>query len=295
MFNMSGTLRNQFEKIFENHRMITAQCNVFFYHIKLIAHRPTLLKDRNDFYEHFNLFGDIDLVTAPMDTFVEIPDNTPEEEESTEEKSFEAILNEMPHIVEINRLCPEFVKIQNRITKEEIIKNFPEDHLVIKALELNEDRCIDDLAQDCFIHWSVDQYLKNIDKLRLSLISNATPLIEWTVQNISLKDLKNYLTSTKHINEEKFREKAEDLFFFPDYNYTVKFYNDEKNVSSSGFEPFNIDTLMKKMISNEVVKSDIYIIIAIYTILTYCKVPIGSNTDTDEKCVNYVKEVISQL
>ena len=49
------------------------------------------------------------------------------------------------------------------------------------------------------------------------------------------------------------------------------------------------------MISNEVIKSDIYIIIAIYMILTYCKVPIaGKETTTDERCVNYIRDVISK-
>lgn len=293
MFNIPAGKIQEFHKIYENHILNISACNIFFYHIKLVAHRPTLLK-RDDYYEYYNIFSDIELKTAPMDTFVEIPDEPETSEENGEEtgeelneKSFEAILNEMPHIVEINRICPEFIQIQNRITKENILQNFPEDHPVTAAIKADENN-LDKFVEDCFIHWSVDAYLKNIDKLRLSLISNATPLIEWTVENISEKDLKNYLMTTRRINIEKVFEKSEDIFFKPDYNFTCKFYkeNEEFNI--------DVDNLMQRMISNEVIKSDIYIIIAIYMILTYCKVPIAGKETTDERCVNYIRDVISK-
>lgn len=296
MFNIPASVVNQFKdkKIYENHVMNISACNIFFYHIKLIAHRPTLL-NRKDYYEYFNMFSDIELKTAPMDTFVEVPDEPEEETDDTEteeEKSFEALLNEMPHIVEINRLCPEFIKIQDRITKDVIINNFPEDHVVIQKMNDDEEKCIDDLTVDCFIHWCIEQYLKNIDKLRLALISNATPVIEWTVENITLKDIKNYLSTTKNINDEKCHKYAEDIFFRTDFNYTSKFY---KELENDEIKSFDVNELMKKLISNEVIKSDIYIIIAIYMILTYCKVPISENTKSDEKCVTYVRDVISQI
>ena len=258
----------------------------------MVAHRPTLLK-RDDYYEYYNIFSDIELKTAPMDTFVEIPDEpeettSEENNDETDEKSIEAILNEMPHIVEINRICPEFVQIQSRITKENILQNFPDDHPVVAAIKADENN-LDKFVEDCFIHWSINAYLKNIDKLRLSLVSNATPLIEWTVENIDEKALKNYLMTTRRINIEKVFEKSEDLFFKPDYNYTCKFYKENEEFS------IDVDNLMQRMISNEVIKSDIYIIIAIYMILTYCKVPIaGKETTTDERCVNYIRDVISK-
>lgn len=289
MFNIPQSRVKEFKDIYDGHVLNMSACNIFFHHIRLIAKRPQILK-RDDFYEYYNIFSDIELVTSPIDTFVEVPIPEDSNEENDKNKSFEEIMKDMPHIMEINRLCPEFVRIQNRITKESILQNFPEDHDVVKKINENPD-AIDTFTTDCFIHWSIDNYLKNIDKLRLSAISNMTPIIEYIVDNISLKDCKNYLTSTRRINEEKCHEKAEDIFFKPDFDHTVTFYKaDHKDIKS-----FDVNNLMKRLISNEVVKTDIYIICGIYMILTFCKVPLNEETNTDEKCVNYVRDVISQL
>lgn len=296
MLKIPSARLTEFKKIYDNHIMDTAACYIFMHHIKLITKRPKLIS-RDDFFEYFNMFSDIELKTAPMDTFVEVPyDENKEMSEEEAQKELDDMMNGNMHIVEINRVCPEFVKIQGRITEDEIRKNFPEDHRIIGLLnnEANDkEQVIDQFTVDCFIHWSIEEYLKNISKIRVAMISNATPLIEYMVDNITLKDLKDYLSTTKRINEEKYADKKEDLFFEPDLNYCDKFY---KEHNAESIKHFDVINLMKRLVSNEVLKTDIYIIIAIYMILTYCKVPISdTNKGMDEKCVNYVRDVISQL
>ena len=287
MFNIPMKNIKDFKKMFEAHVLGTSQCNLMYYHIKLIAKRAKVLS-REDYLEHFNLFSDIDLVTMPMDTFVEIPRDDIDEDDDAEltEDDFK--------ILEINRLCPEFVKIQNRISEEQIRLNLPPDHSVIKHLddpEKNNEAVIDVFTCDCFYHYCVQQYLKKIDKLRIALISNVTPLIEWVVDNLTLDDIEKYLSVTKNINTEKIEEYSDDVFFKPDYDYLQKFYM----IPHKDVLQFDVKDLFDRLISNIVVKSDIYIIIAVYMLLSYCKVPLEADDMTDEKCVSYVRDVISTL
>lgn len=286
MFNIPMKNIKDFKKIFESHVLNTSTCNIFYYHIRLIAKKAVILS-REDYLEHFNLFSDIELTTAPMDTFVEIQnDNTTDENEELDLTDFK--------VLDINRLCPEFVKIQNRISEEQIRLNLPPDHSVIKHLddpEKNNEAVIDVFTCDCFYHYCVQQYLKNIDKLRLSMISNVTPLIEWTVENLTLDDFEKYLSVTKNINTEKIEEYSDDIFFKPDYDYLQKFYM----IPHKDVLQFDVKDIFDRLISNIVVKSDIYIIIAVYMLLSYCKVPLEADDMTDEKCVSYVRDVISTL
>lgn len=275
----------EFKSIYEKHILNTSACNIFYYHIKLIAKRPALIS-RDDYNEHFNLFSDIELVTAPMDTFVEIPDE--ENEEETEDESIEDIEN--THVLEINRLCPEFVKIQNRISEEQIRLNFPPDHNIIKYLDdptADKDTIIDVFTCDCFYHWCVQQYLADIGKLRLSILSNITPLIEYTVENIDLKTLTDFMSVSKNINQDKIREYSDDVFFKPDYEYIQKYYM----IPHGDIEQFDVKSIMDQLITNIVVKSDIYIIIAIYMILSYCKIA----EEDKQECSDYVRDVLSKL
>lgn len=283
MFNIPMSRMKEFKSIYEKHILNTSACNIFYYHIKLIAKRPSLIS-RDDYNEHFNLFSDIELVTAPMDTFVEIPDN----EEETEDESIEDIEN--THVLEINRLCPEFVKIQNRISEEQIRLNFPPDHNIIKYLDdptADKDTIIDVFTCDCFYHWCVQQYLSDIGKLRLSILSNITPLIEYTVENIDLKTLTDFISVSKNINQDKIREYSDDVFFKPDYEYIQKYYM----IPHGDIEQFDVKSIMDQLITNIVVKSDIYIIIAIYMILSYCKIA----EEDKQECSDYVRDVLSKL
>lgn len=285
MFNIPMSRMKEFKSIYEKHILNTSACNIFYYHIKLIAKRPALIS-RDDYNEHFNLFSDIELVTAPMDTFVEIPDE--ENEEETEDESIEDIEN--THVLEINRLCPEFVKIQNRISEEQIRLNFPPDHNIIKYLDdptADKDTIIDVFTCDCFYHWCVQQYLADIGKLRLSILSNITPLIEYTVENIDLKTLTDFMSVSKNINQDKIREYSDDVFFKPDYEYIQKYYM----IPHGDIEQFDVKSIMDQLITNIVVKSDIYIIIAIYMILSYCKIA----EEDKQECSDYVRDVLSKL
>ena len=291
MFNIPMSKVKEFKKMFENHLLATSNCNIFYYHIKLIAKKAKLIS-REDYLEHFNLFSDIELLTAPMDTFSEV--ERPQQEESENEEEDVELTEDDFELLEINRICPEFVRIQNRITEEQIRLNLPPDHSVIKKLDdpdINNEAVIDVFTCDCFYHYCVQQYLIKIDKLRIALISNITPLIEWTVENIDLKAMNNYLSTSKNINKEKVAEYSDDIFFKPDYDYLQKFYM----IPHKDVLQFDVKDLFDRLISNIVVKSDIYIIIAVYMLLSYCKVPLEADDMTDEKCVSYVRDVISTL
>ena len=287
MFNIPMNRMKDFKKMFEGHVLGTSNCSIYYYHIKLIAKKAQLIS-REDYLEHFNMFSDIELLTMPMDTFVEIP-----REETDDEDDVELTEDDFK-LLEINRICPEFVKIQNRISEEQIRLNLPPDHNVIKLLDdpnKNKDTVIDVFTCDCFYHYCVQQYLNKIDKLRIALLSNITPLIEWTVENIDYNKMIDFLSTSNSINETRIEKYSDDIFFKPDYEYLQKFYM----IPHKDVMQFDVKELFERFISNIVVKSDIYIITAVYMLLSYCKVPLESDEDIDEKCVAYVRDVISVL
>ena len=84
-----------------------------------------------------------------------------------------------------------------------------------------------------------------------------------------------------------------DNFFGPDYNHTCDFYQTE-SVDNQAIV-IDVDQLLRRLCANIVFNSDIYIVIAIYLILSFSKVDIKENNFDGSPCATYVRDVISKL
>ena len=127
--------------------------------------------------------------------------------------------------------------------------------------------------------------------IRLNMFSNYTPVIEYIVQNISLDDWKNYIVSKK-INEEKYAEKCEDLLFNPDISATHNFYKKHEKETTPEIDVVN---LLMRLISNIVLKTDIYVILGVYLILSFAMGDFNNDKIEDSPCAKYVRDVLSNL
>jgi hypothetical protein len=117
-----------------------------------------------------------------------------------------------------------------------------------------------------------------------------TPVIEYVVNHIDYKTLKDYL-STKKINEDKCNKYWEDAFFIPDMRLTKNFYED----AHDGIEPFDAENLIKRLLTNLILKTDIHIIVAIYLVLSYSRVDIMEGNFDNSPNAKYVRDVLSIL
>lgn len=272
MFNISQSKLNEFKQMYDNHLLYVNTCNIYFHTIRMINGKHRIL-DRDAYKEYYlNIMNDIELVTIPIDAF--IPNDNPE----------------MEGIFMVNRDVPEYEKIKKRVKLDDIFDTFPTTHDVFVKLKENPN-LLETVTDDVFLYYCVFKYLDQIDIIRLQDISEMRPIIEYIVNNFSLNDMKGYL-ERKKIDEEKCMKYWEDILFLPDVNHTQKFYMDEPH---DGFEPFDVIDLTKRFMTNIVLKSDIYIISAVYLILTFSKVDIMENNYDDSPCAAYVRDVLSKL
>lgn len=278
MFNVPQPKVNEFEKLFSNHQLNISACDVYYANIRMITvnARGYVMK-RDDFVKYYKTFtSDIELVTSPIDAFVPItPDEQPKEE------------NQRPKLFVVNQTVPEYGRIKNRITMDELKKTLPETHPVIVALNNNE-VSLDDIIDEIFSYWCMYKYLEQIDRIRLAIFSNMTPIIEYVVENIRFDQLKNYLKTDK-INLEKIDKHDELVFFEADYKMICEYYDQCESVDYR----FDLDNLIKRLITNICLKSDIYIILGIYLTASFAVSDI--KTHAESPCVNYVRDVLTIL
>lgn len=277
MFNVPQTKVNEFSQLMSQHRVNISACDVFFTNVKMLTlnGRNSIMK-RNDFVEYYkNFTWDIELETSPIDAFVPV---------TADEKPAE---NQRPKLFVVNQTVPEYDRIRKRITLEELKNTLPETHPVIVALN-NNDVALEDIIDEIFSYWCLYKYLDQIDRIRMMIFSNMTPVIEYVVENITFEQLKAYLATDK-INPEKI-EKHDDLVFFEaDYKMICEFY--EKNEDPAYH--FDLDNLIQRLITNICLKSDIYIILGIYLTASFAVSDI--KTHAESKCADYVRDVLSIL
>lgn len=268
MFKLADKTRNEFTEIIRKHIQINAVINIFYENIRMIK-GATRLMDRECYKENYlNILTDIKLVSNPVDTF--LPD--------TDGRS----------AFSINRKTPEYIKIQSRINDKDIIETLTPTHeLSMKLLE--NPNLISNVHDDLFINYCTFKYLNQIEWLRLQVYSNIHEIIEYVVENVTLEDIRRFMISKK-INFEKYTKHEDDLMFIPEMKKICDFYN----VEHDDIPAFDVEKLMLKLFTNVIVKSDKYIIIGIYQTLSFTMSDIHNNR-TGEKCVNYVRDVISQI
>ena len=276
MFNVPQKKISEFKSLYNNHRMMVSGCDVFFQNIRLLNGRHTIL-DRQTFVDNYKTFtSDIELETSPIDAFIP---NSEEESDGTKK------------LFLVNRDVPEYERIKKRITIDELKKTLGETSPIIMAMDKSE-VTYDDVIDDIFIYWCVFKYIEQIERIRIQIFSNFTPVIEYVVTNIDLHDMKRYLISNK-INPEKIDKHSDTVFFGPDYDMICKFYMNEKNVEEE-IPMFDLDHLMQRLITNITLKSDIYVIVGLYLTASFAVADFKGHTQ-DSHCCEYVRNVLAVL
>lgn len=274
MFRTPDALNNEFKPLFHTHRLQISACNVYYQNIRMLNGRHKLL-DRDTYKEYFlAALSDIELESSPIDSFV--PD--------TDENSDNLFI--------VNQIVPEYLEISKRVTLDHIFETLPASHDVYVKLKENRN-LLSTVLDDIYIYFSLFKYLDQIDLIRLNIYSNLTPIIEYVVENITIKDYKNYFTS-KRINEEKYIKNFSDALFNPDVAHTQKFYSE----AHGDIPAIDVVNLMMRLASNIVLQSDKYIIIAIYMTLAFSISDINRGFENGEHrspCVAYVRDVLSKI
>ena len=288
MFNIIGKQREEFFKLYEGHRMNISATNVYFQNIRLLNTYKTEILTRDAFKEYYKtILDDIKNVSSPIDCL--IPNDEKLINEDSDDPNAEIKAPEGYKLFIINQEVPEFKQIDARIRADKIEEVFPPEHPVRLAVMDNASK-IDQIIDEAFIHWLTFKYLETIEVLHIQTFSNFTPVIEWTVQNIDEKKLKDFIHS-KNINMDKVRSKTHEFIFKPDLNRMKKFYDEDHE----GFPHIDVVELIQKLVSNEVVKSDIYIITAIYLTLSFAMTDIYNKNVEESPCAKYVRDVLSKI
>lgn len=262
-----------------NHKVNISAMNVYFQNIRMLNGRHKYI-DRDTYASMFkHALSDIELVSSPIDSFVPA-DN--DDEGHTDELFY------------VNQLMPEYVEISKRLTEDILKTELGPAHPAIIAL-INNECTLDRLIDDIYIYYCLFKYLEMIDIIQVKSYSYLTPIIEWIVDNVTLKDIKGFIHS-KNINPEKYTKNFEDLIFNPDFAITHKFYAEEEEKEGKGSEAFcdcfDINKVMVTLASNIVIKSDVFWIIGIYMI---CSFAIVDKNNPDSKITKYVRDVISKI
>lgn len=270
MFKVPDKTINEFRSLFENHRIHISACNIFFQNIRMLNGRHKIL-DRETYQEYYQgILNDIELVTSPIDAFIP-GDETVED------------------LFIVNQLVPEYEKIKNRVTLDDLYNTIPMTHKVCMTLKENPN-LFTTVIDDIFIYFCLFKYLEQIDMIRLKTFSNMTDVIEYVVDNISYDDIKNYLVS-RRINTEKYNSKCVDILFNPDVAHTQRFYSEPHG----DIPAFDVVNLMMRLTTNLVLKSDIYIILGIYMTLSFAISDISNDKIDESPCVKYVRDVLSKI
>lgn len=268
----NGVTLKEIAERFKVHTANIAACNIYFQTIRMLNAQPSNNVDRDTFAKDFrDALSDIDLETPPTDAF--IPD--PEDKE---------------HIFRVNRLAAEYIKIVERLPISLLEEVYgPANALVI--LCKHDPKELEKTYDDIFRYFCMFKYIDTIEILRLNMISNFTPMIEWIVENVTLKDWQNYLIKKKP-DPEKYAAKCEDIFFNPDIAATFKFYTENADPTVPKFDVVN---LMMLIVTNMVVRHDIFLVLGVYLIISFAMGDFNNKKAEDSPCGKYVREVLSVL
>ena len=297
MFKVSPAWTNTAEKLFKQHRVFVSGSDIFYHNIRLLTGRHRILdrKTFNEFYRSFT--DDIELETSPIEAIIPC-DNAPKE--TPDEMDPADLVNERLFL--INREIPEYKRIMNRVTLDELHSTLNPTHPVIMALD-EQKFTYEDVIDDIYLYWSVYKYLAEIEKIRIQTFSNMAPIVEYIVGdsskgipgNISKEDIQKFLRKNE-INEEKVNKHWESMFFSMEYEKIVcPFYKDAdgKNHEEYGSPVFDLDNLICRLMSNIDCKGDKYIILGMYIIASFAvsefKCPNAEKSD----CFRYVCDVLS--
>ena len=288
MFNIPGKEKDEFYHLYEGHRMIISTTNVYFQNIRLLNTYKTELITRDDFKEYYKgILDDVENVSPPVECL--IPNEQKFINEDSDDPNAEIQVPEGYKLFVVNQLVPEYKTIDARIRGDKMEDVLPADHPARMAVLDNPEK-MTQVIEEIFIHWLVFKYLDTIEKLHIQTFSNYTPVIEWAVNNIDEKTLKNYLIS-KRINSDKVSSKTHEFIFKPDLSRMKKFYSEDHG----DFKAIDIISIIGKLVTNEVVKSDIWIVAALYLTLSFAMTDIYNNQIEESPCAKYVRDVLAHI
>ena len=281
MFNVPQPMINEImgtrSKI---HHTLIMTCDIYLNACTLINGKHSVLS-RDDYSEHYkNFTWDIAVESSPLEAFIPTDKSILIRYDLLENMDEE---NKRSREFIINRELPEYERLAKRITIDELKNTLNPTHKVLIALERGK-VTLDDVIDDIFIYLCVFKYIDEINTARIQMFSNMSPVIEYVVENIGYNDLKSYLKRDK-VDLEKLEKHDDNVFFEQDYKMVCKFYENESPVK------FDIDNLIERLITNIVLKSDIYIILAIYLAASFAISDFKRGTDSP--CVKYVSDVLS--
>ena len=277
MFVLNGFDKKKLTEIWHAHRLAVTTTNVYFHNYRALKTRNLQYISKETYDEFYrNFLSDIELDSEPIDTI--IPNDS---EDMTDNES----------IFAINTEIPEYKRIANRITLEDLYKNLPDTNPTrVKMIE-HPDK-LPYLVEEIFILFAMEKYCEFIDKLHLATISNMHDLIEYAVNNIDAKKLKSFMHTSK-INFDKANAKLGDAVFIPEYKRTVSFYQEEHG----DIPVIDVEKLMLLLLTNTDTADDIAFVTAIYLTLSYSMVDICNEAVPNDSFphVVYVRDVLSKI
>jgi len=274
MITIPNKMLEEFVGRFNTHKANIAACNIFYHTMIMLNHKKSDIITREMFDQEFrNALSDIELVTSPTDAFV--PNDSNEMKETKE-------------LFMINQLAAEYIEITKRMPLSLIEETYgPANALVI--LLKQDPKNVEKFHDDLFLYFMLFKYLDQIDIIRLNIFSNYTPIIEYIVENITLKDWKDYIKTNK-TNPEKYASKCEDVLFNPDISAVYKYYN-----TSEDAPKLDVVNLMMRLVNNMVLKNDIILILGVYLIISFAMSDFNNKKAEDSPCAKYVREVLSKI
>jgi hypothetical protein len=266
-----GVTLKEISQRFKVHTANIAACNIYFQTIRMLNNSHHNV-DRDTFQQYFrDALSDIELVTPPTDAF--IPD--PEEKD---------------RMFRVNRLAAEYIKITERLPLHLFEETFGITNALVILIK-HDPKELEKTYDDIFTYYNLFKYIDTIEMLRLNMFSNFTPMIEWIVENVTLKDWQNYLVKSKP-DPEKYAAKCEDILFNPDVAATFKFYaeNDDPDIPQ-----FDVCNLMMRIVTNMVVRHDIFLVLGTYLLISFAMADFANKKAEDSICGKYVRDVLSKL
>ena len=279
MFIVNGNTATKFDTLLKHHMLLISTSDIYLWNARLLKGHYKYL-DFDSYRKYYkNILDDIKLETEPMDAFLPF---APEEGDVVDTSDV------YDDLFIVHRVGPEYEKIDKRVTWDDMRETLPATHPAVVAV-IEDPNKLQNVKDDIYIAWSISKYLRQLDDIRLAILSNMTPAIEYVVENIDLKTIKRHLHSDK-INVDKYNKTVKELLFKADVDYTRAFYEEPHG----DIPALDLEVIMQKLCSNIDCKVDSTIVVAIYLTFTYAITDIANNR-MDEKCVQYVRDVLSKI
>lgn len=226
-----------------------------------------------------NGLSDIELKTHPIEIISPIENPNPEDKQ----------------YFKINHDTNENKEIASRLTRD-VVCNSLHPSLDLTIDVINKKIPHDEIVEDAMLYFHVLKFNEQIDVKQIEMLSNVTPLIEFVVENLTPKDIKNHI-STKKLKPEKYEKQLKELIFNPEIAVLTAFYSNEDNLKDTGIKCFDVSRFICLLASNHDVKSDDSIIVGIYEAISFAMLEIANMTNDIEqspnpsKCIEFVRWV----